>query len=59
MRSENKNNRRPLTPEELSTLEQDSGVVSLDKIFAKVLRDVPLEKRRKEAEEPLYLVRYE
>ncbi len=40
--------------------EEESGVENLEKLFKKVsLNNVSLEERRREANKPLYLVRYE
>jgi hypothetical protein len=50
------NNRRPSTVSilECARKKQESKVENI-----KFLKDVPFEQRRKEASEPLYLVRYE
>jgi hypothetical protein len=43
-----------------SPQEETSGVENLQKIFERIsLKDVPLEDRRREANKPLYLIRYE
>ena len=53
--------RKQLTDAEAtSAAEKDSGELDMDKIIAKLsLRDISLEERRREANKPLYLVRYE
>ena len=53
--------RKQLTDAEAAfAAEKDSGELDMDKIIAKLcLRDVSLEERRREANKPLYLVRYE
>ena len=43
-----------------SAKKDETGVENLQELFDKVsLKDVPLEERRRQANKPLYLVRYE
>jgi hypothetical protein len=43
-----------------SVKKDETGVENLQELFEKTaLKDVPLEERRREANKPLYLVRYE
>jgi hypothetical protein len=43
-----------------SAKKDETGVENLQELFEKIsLKDVPLEERRREANKPLYLVRYE
>ena len=61
MSSRVRKSRRTLIEEELrSSLEQKSSEERLSEMLETAsLKDVPLEERRKEANKPLYLVRYE
>ncbi len=63
MRLKTRGVRRPLNDEEIdseSFLEKIVGVNDLDSVIQKISLDkVSIEERRKEAEKPLYLVRYE
>jgi hypothetical protein len=53
--------RRSLLDEELrSSIEKKSSEERLSEMLEKIsLKDVPLEERRREANKPLYLTRYE
>jgi hypothetical protein len=61
MGSRVRKSRRPLIDEELrSSLQKETMEEHLDEILANVsLKNVPLEERRKEAQKPLFLTRYE
>ena len=61
MGSRVRKSRRSLIDEELrSSLEKKSGEERLSEVLETVsLKDVPLEERRREAQKPLYLTRYE
>jgi hypothetical protein len=61
MGSRVRNSRRSLLDKELrSTLQKETIEERLDEILEYVsLKDVPLEERRKEAQKPLFLTRYE
>jgi hypothetical protein len=61
MGSRVRKSRRSLIDEELrSSLEKKSSEERLSEMLENVsLKDVPLEERRKEAQKPLYLTRYE
>jgi hypothetical protein len=61
MGSRVRKSRRSLLDKELrSTLQKETAEEYLDKILEYVsLKDVPLEERRKEAQKPLFLTRYE
>jgi hypothetical protein len=61
MGSRVRKSRRPLIDEELrSSLEKKSSEERLSEMLENVsLKNVPLEERRKEAQKPLYLTRYE
>ncbi len=58
MRSQIKRIRAPLT-EDLPAEQIESGGESLSLLQKIALQDVPLDERRKEANKPLYLKRYE
>jgi hypothetical protein len=61
MGSRVRKSRRSLLDKELrSTLQKETVEERLDEILEYVsLKDVPLEERRKEAQKPLFLTRYE
>jgi hypothetical protein len=61
MGSHVRKSRRSLIDEELrSSLEKKSDEERLSEMLETVsLKDVPLEERRREANKPLYLIRYE
>jgi predicted GTPase len=61
MGSRVRKSRRPLTDEELrSSLQKEAIEEHLDEILENVyLKNVPLEERRREAQKPLFLTRYE
>ena len=61
MGSRVRKSRRSLIDEELrSSLEKKTGEERLSEVLETVsLKDVPLEERRREAQKPLYLTRYE
>jgi len=61
MGSRVRKSRRSLLDKELrSSLQKETIEERLDEILENVsLKDVPLEERRKEAQKPLYLTRYE
>jgi hypothetical protein len=61
MGSRVRKSRRSLLDKELrSTLQKETIEERLDEILENVsLKDVPLEERRKEAQKPLFLTRYE
>ena len=61
MGSRIKKSRRSLIDEKLrSSLQRESSGERLEKMLEYVsLKDMPLEERRKEAQKPLYLTRYE
>jgi len=61
MGSRVRKSRRSLIDEELrSSLEKKSSEERLSEVLETVsLKDVPLEERRREAQKPLYLTRYE
>ncbi len=61
MGSRVRKSRRSLIDEELrSSLEKKSSEERLSEMFENVsLKNVPLEERRREANKPLYLTRYE
>ncbi len=62
MRAQTRRVRRRLTDEfALGSVENaEAGVENLKELFDKIsLKDVPLDERRREANKPLYLVRYE
>ena len=61
MGSRVRKSRRSLIDEELrSSLEEKSSEERLSEMLENVsLKDVPLEERRREANKPLYLTRYE
>ena len=61
MGSRVRKSRRPLTDEELrSSFQKEAIEEHLDEILENVsLKNVPLEERRREAQKPLFLTRYE
>jgi hypothetical protein len=61
MGSRVRKSKRPLIDEELrSKLQKETIEERLDEILENVsLKNVPLEERRKEAQKPLFLTRYE
>jgi len=61
MGSRVRKSRRSLLDKELrSSLQKETIEESFDEMLENVsLKDVPLEERRKEAQKPLYLTRYE
>jgi hypothetical protein len=61
MGSRVKKSRRSLLDEELrSSLQKETTEERLDEMLENVsLKDVPLEERRREAQKPLFLARYE
>ena len=61
MSSRVRKSRKSLIEEELrSSLEQKSSEERLNEMLETAsLKDVPLEERRREANKPLYLIRYE
>jgi hypothetical protein len=61
MGSRVRKSRRPLTDEELrSSLQKEAIEEHLDEILENIsLKNVPLEERRREAQKPLFLIRYE
>ena len=61
MSSRVRKSRRPLTNEELrSSFQKEAIEEHLDEILENVsLKNVPLEERRREAQKPLFLTRYE
>jgi hypothetical protein len=61
MGSRVRKSRSPLTDEELrSSLQKEAIEEHLDEILENVsLKNVPLEERRREAQKPLFLTRYE
>jgi len=61
MGSQNRESKMRLTQKKLrSSLKKDAIQENLEKLMENLsLRKVPLEERRKEAEKPLFLIRYE
>ena len=60
VRSQIRQIRRPLSEDELSAKQGRSGGEQLSSLLERIsLKDVPLDERRKEADKPLYLKRYE
>ena len=61
MGSRVRKSRRSLLDKELrSSLQKETTEERLDEMLENIsLKDVPLEERRKEAQKPLYLTRYE
>jgi len=61
MGSRIRKSKRPLLDEELrSSLQKKTTEERLDEILENIsLKNVPLEERRREAEKPLFLTRYE